>query len=88
MGAGVEWARLTGPDIRAVAAQRDALAVLPIGLLEQHGPHLPVITDTASAAFAEALHGANAGPRTLAAVGLEGIRAALDADTASLRRDG
>ena len=48
----VEWARLTGPDIRAVAARPDALAVLPIGSLEQHGPHLPVITDTASASAA------------------------------------
>ena len=48
----VEWARLTGPEIRAVAAQPDALAVLPIGSLEQHGPHLPVITDTASASAA------------------------------------
>ena len=48
----VEWARLTGPDIRAVAARPNALAVLPIGSLEQHGPHLPVITDTASASAA------------------------------------
>ena len=48
----VEWAKLTGPEIRAVAAQKDALAVLPIGSLEQHGPHLPVITDTASASAA------------------------------------
>ena len=48
----VEWAKLTGPEIRSVAAQKDALAVLPIGSLEQHGPHLPVITDTASASAA------------------------------------
>jgi creatinine amidohydrolase len=48
----VEWAKLTGPEIRAVAANKDALAVLPIGSLEQHGPHLPVITDTASASAA------------------------------------
>lgn len=48
----VEWARLTGPEIRAVAALPEALAVLPIGSLEQHGPHLPVITDTASASAA------------------------------------
>ena len=48
----VEWARLTAPEIRAVAAQQNALAVLPIGSLEQHGPHLPVITDTASASAA------------------------------------
>lgn len=48
----VEWARLTGPEIRALAARPDALAILPIGSLEQHGPHLPVITDTASASAA------------------------------------
>ena len=48
----VEWARLTGPEIRAVAGRPDAMAVLPIGSLEQHGPHLPVITDTASASAA------------------------------------
>ena len=48
----VEWARLTGPEIRAIAARPEALAVLPIGSLEQHGPHLPVITDTASASAA------------------------------------
>ena len=45
----IDWARLTGPDIRAVAARGNALAVLPIGSLEQHGPHLPVITDTLTA---------------------------------------
>lgn len=48
----VEWAKLTGPEIRAVTARGDALAVLPIGSLEQHGPHLPVITDTASVSAA------------------------------------
>lgn len=51
----VDWTRLTGPQIRAVveAARADssggALAVLPVGSLEQHGPHLPVITDTRTA---------------------------------------
>lgn len=49
MVAEVEWANLTAPEIRAIAAKRDALAVLPVGSLEQHGPHLPVITDTRSA---------------------------------------
>jgi creatinine amidohydrolase len=42
----IEWARLTAPEIRAVAARGQALAVLPVGALEQHGPHLPVITDS------------------------------------------
>ncbi len=45
----VDWTRLTAPEIRAVAARGHALAVLPVGSLEQHGPHLPVITDTRTA---------------------------------------
>ncbi|MFL4994279.1 MAG: creatininase family protein, partial [Microvirga sp.] len=48
----VEWARMTAPELRALAARPNALAVLPVGSLEQHGPHLPVITDTASASAA------------------------------------
>ena len=42
----VEWGRLTAPEIRALAATGRALAVLPVGALEQHGPHLPVMTDS------------------------------------------
>jgi creatinine amidohydrolase len=45
----IDWTRLTGPEIRAVAARPGALAILPVGSLEQHGPHLPVITDTRTA---------------------------------------
>ncbi len=45
----VDWTRLTAPDIRALTARGNALAVLPVGSLEQHGPHLPVITDTRTA---------------------------------------
>jgi creatinine amidohydrolase len=48
----VEWARMTAPDLRAIAAREGALAILPAGSLEQHGPHLPVITDAASASAA------------------------------------
>jgi creatinine amidohydrolase len=46
----VEWARLTAPEIRALAARGRALAVLPVGALEQHGPHLPAGTDSLIAA--------------------------------------
>ena len=52
MGIEVEWARMTAPDLREIAARKGALAILPAGSLEQHGPHLPVITDTASASAA------------------------------------
>ena len=48
----VEWARMSAPELRAIAARQGALAILPVGSLEQHGPHLPVITDTASASAA------------------------------------
>jgi creatinine amidohydrolase len=48
----VEWARMTAPELRALAARPHAIAILPVGSLEQHGPHLPVITDTASASAA------------------------------------
>jgi creatinine amidohydrolase len=48
----VEWARMTAPELKRLAAEKDALAILPVGSLEQHGPHLPVITDTASASAA------------------------------------
>ncbi|MEN0075605.1 MAG: creatininase family protein [Paracraurococcus sp.] len=41
----IRWERMTGPELKALAA-REALAVLPIGSLEQHGPHLPVWTDS------------------------------------------
>ena len=45
----VEWARLTAPELREIAAREGALAILPVGSLEQHGPHLPVMTDTRTA---------------------------------------
>jgi creatinine amidohydrolase len=41
----IRWDRLTAPELKERAA-RDALVVLPIGSLEQHGPHLPVWTDS------------------------------------------
>jgi creatinine amidohydrolase len=46
--AAVEWARMTAPELRDLAA-RDALAILPVASLEQHGPHLPTCVDTALA---------------------------------------
>lgn len=39
------WERRTAPELRELAA-REALVVLPVASLEQHGPHLPVWTDS------------------------------------------
>lgn len=41
----VEWRRLRADQLRAQAAE-DAVIILPVAALEQHGPHLPVETDT------------------------------------------
>ena len=43
--ASVLWQDLTAEELRGKAA-RDAIVVLPIAAVEQHGPHLPVGVDT------------------------------------------
>jgi len=44
-GQQVEWGRLKAHELRALA-QRRAVVVLPVAATEQHGPHLPTMTDT------------------------------------------
>jgi len=41
----VEWRRLRADELRERAKQ-DAIVILPVGSLEQHGPHLPVEVDS------------------------------------------
>src|ERR1700751_5196130 len=41
----IEWARLKAHELRELA-QRDAVVIVPVASLEQHGPHLPVQVDT------------------------------------------
>jgi len=43
--ASVLWQDLTAEELRSKAAQ-DAVVVLPVASIEQHGPHLPVGVDT------------------------------------------
>jgi len=43
--ASVMWKELTAEDLRAKAAA-NAIVVLPVASMEQHGPHLPVGVDT------------------------------------------
>jgi creatinine amidohydrolase len=41
----VEWRKLRADQLRELAA-KDAVVILPLGALEQHGPHLPVEVDS------------------------------------------
>ena len=41
----VEWANLKAAELQGLAA-REAIVVLPVAAMEQHGPHLPVMVDT------------------------------------------
>ena len=45
MPASVMWKELTAEELRAKAAA-DAIVVLPVASMEQHGPHLPTGVDT------------------------------------------
>ena len=42
------WAELTTDDVQGLAKD-SAVAIQPIGAVEQHGPHLPLITDALTA---------------------------------------
>jgi creatinine amidohydrolase len=39
------WEELTAPDFRAAIAESGGTCLLPFGILEKHGPHLPIGTD-------------------------------------------
>ena len=40
----IEWSQMTAPALNDLAGQ-DALVIVPIGAVEQHGQHLPVMVD-------------------------------------------
>jgi creatinine amidohydrolase len=54
-----KWAYEPAPEIVRIARQPGSILVLPLGSLEQHGPHLPAGTDTfeVSAIVAAAVEG-------------------------------
>src|ERR1035438_8633251 len=51
------WEELTGPDFRDAIAQSKGTCLLPFGILEKHGAHLPLGTDLLDVRYA-ALHAA------------------------------
>ncbi|HEX4484831.1 MAG TPA: creatininase family protein, partial [Terriglobales bacterium] len=53
----VHWEELTADDFRTGIQQSHGTCVLPIGILEKHGPHLPLGTDLLNVRYA-ALHAA------------------------------
>ncbi len=63
------WASHTSPDLAALVDER-TIAVLPVGAIEQHGPHLPLGVDAdivrgLVAAVVEKLDAAESSPRVL-----------------------
>jgi creatinine amidohydrolase len=46
------WEELTGPDFVQAIHQSGGVCVLPFGIIEKHGPHLPLATDLIDTRFA------------------------------------
>lgn len=53
----VHWEELTGPDFVTAIQRSQGTCLLPIGILEKHGPHLPIGSDLLNARYT-ALHAA------------------------------
>jgi len=46
------WEELTGPDFIQAIHQSQGVCILPFGIIEKHGPHLPLGTDLLDVRFA------------------------------------
>ena len=53
----VHWEELTGPDFLEAIQRSQGTCLLPFGILEKHGPHMPIGSDLLNARYA-ALHAA------------------------------
>jgi creatinine amidohydrolase len=53
----VHWEELTGPDFLEAIHRSQGTCLLPFGILEKHGPHMPIGSDLINARYA-ALHAA------------------------------
>ena len=47
-----KWEELTGPDFVRAIHQSKGVCLLPFGIIEKHGPHLPLGTDLLDVRFA------------------------------------
>lgn len=48
----IHWEELTGPDFIQAIQQAQGTCLLPFGILEKHGPHLPIGTDLINVRYA------------------------------------
>ena len=48
----VHWEELTGPDFISAIARAQNTCLLPIGIMEKHGPHLPIGNDLLNVRYA------------------------------------
>jgi creatinine amidohydrolase len=53
----VRWEELTGPDFIAAIKHAEGTCLLPFGIMEKHGPHMPIGTDLINVRYV-ALHAA------------------------------
>src|SRR6202789_4678090 len=53
----VHWEELTGPDFIEAIKRAQGVCLLPFGIIEKHGPHMPLGTDLINVRYA-ALHAA------------------------------
>ena len=51
-GLSAKWEELTAPDFVQAIHQSQSVCVLPFGIIEKHGPHLPLGTDLLDVRFA------------------------------------
>lgn len=47
-----KWEELTGPDFITAVRQAQGVCMLPFGIIEKHGPHLPLGTDLINVRYA------------------------------------
>jgi creatinine amidohydrolase len=51
-GLSTKWEELTGPDFIKAIQQSQGVCLLPFGIIEKHGPHLPLGTDLINVRYA------------------------------------